>query len=71
MKTILKQQYIVYNVSHVKKNCNINYHACIFASVALTTISYIMENKETYTAYELIEELQKYYDINSIKLPKE
>ena len=70
MKTILKQQYIMYYVSRVKGNCNINFHACIFASVALTTLSFMMENKEIYTAHELIEELQKYYSIISIDLPK-
>lgn len=63
MQKILKQKYIEFARNHIGENCDIDYQACIFASLVLTTLKFIFENEKIYTAHQLIEELQKYIEI--------
>ncbi len=60
MQTILMQKYIEFTKNHVKENYNIEYQACIFASLVLTTLKFVMESQKIYTAHELLEELQSF-----------
>lgn len=60
MQTILKQKYIEFAKNYINENYNIDYQACIFASIVLTTLEFVMESQKNYTAHELLQELQNY-----------
>ena len=63
METILKQKYIEFAKDYIKENYNVEYQSCIFASLCLTTLKFVMESQKIYTAHELINELQQYIEI--------
>lgn len=63
MQTILKQKYIEFANKYTKENSNIDYQACIFSSIVLTTLKFIMESNKIYTAHEIVQEEQNYIKI--------
>lgn len=63
MQTILKQKYIEFVNEYTKENINIDYQACIFSSIVLTTLKFIIESNKIYTAHEIIHEEQNYIKI--------
>lgn len=65
MEGILKQKYEILAGHRINKRFNIDYQASIFAAIILTTIDFVMESKENFTAIDLVKELRFYYGIIS------
>lgn len=63
MQTTLKEKYIEFANGYTKENSNIDYQACIFSSIVLTTLKFIMESNKIYTAHEIVQEEQNYIKI--------
>ncbi|HBE9437490.1 transcriptional regulator, TetR family [Clostridioides difficile] len=65
MEGILKQKYKVIVGNRINKHFNIDYQSSIFAAIILTTIDFVMESKDNFTAMDLIKELRFYYSVIS------
>ncbi|VIG18086.1 transcriptional regulator, TetR family [Clostridioides difficile] len=65
MEGILKQKYKVIVGNRINKHFNIDYQSSIFAAIILTTINFVMESKDNFTAMDLIKELRFYYSVIS------
>ncbi|UUC42754.1 TetR family transcriptional regulator [Clostridioides difficile] len=65
MEGILKQKYKVIVGNRINKHFNIDYQSSIFAAIMLTTINFVMESKDNFTAMDLIKELRFYYSVIS------
>ncbi|MEC0724665.1 TetR/AcrR family transcriptional regulator [Bacillus spizizenii] len=63
IQAILKQKYTEFAKNYVKAKGNINYQACIFASLSMETFKFMLESQETYSARELIQELKNFYTV--------
>lgn len=63
MYTILKKKYIEFANEYIQENSNIDYQACLFSSIVLTTLKFIIESDKIYTANEIVQEEENYIKV--------
>ncbi|MEA4921669.1 MAG: TetR/AcrR family transcriptional regulator [Clostridiaceae bacterium] len=63
MLILLKNKYKAYIVEHNVSNLELtDYHACIYASLVMTTTKYIFENSEQSITQKIVESLKPFLD---------